>query len=108
MKSKSCLLNILYHVISSSSVTTRPTFDMKGGEASLRDVVSKNRKRSLGNCRILPLGRVTGILSSVPVVPEALISSLRLKSIKNSVYDVCKTSLLFVFSMNSSSDSLRG
>jgi hypothetical protein len=99
---------MLYQFISSSSVTMSPTLEMNGGEASFREVVSKNKKRSLGNYRTFPLGSVTGILSSVPVVPDDFISPLRLKSIKNSVWDVLSTSLLFVFSINSSSDSLRG
>jgi hypothetical protein len=78
-------LKILCQVISSSSVTMRPTLETKGGEASLKEVVSKKRKRSLGNCITLPLGRVTGILSSIPELLADLISPLRLKSKRNSV-----------------------
>lgn len=58
---------------------------MNGGEASLKEVVSKKRNKSLGNYITLPFGSVTGILSSTPLLLAALISPLRLKSIKNSV-----------------------
>jgi hypothetical protein len=80
---------------------------MKGGEASLREGVSKKRNKSEGNYTTFPLGKVTGILSS-DYEGALLISPCRLKSIRYSVAEVCKTSLLYVYSMKSRRVSVRG